>query len=178
MSKTRMFFQLFCALVCAALAWIWSEAAQAQVVAFGASNVAGYGVSSSDAFPAQLEGMLKAKGYNVNVQNAGVSGNTTTDMLNRVDSDIPAGTKVVILDTSGGFFNDARNGISREQGRADMGAIVAKLKARGIKIVPVTSIGILPSDRQADGIHATAEGHRIIASELLPRVAGALSRAH
>ena len=92
--------------------------AQAQIVAFGASNVSGWNVAASEAFSAQLQAMLRAKGYNVKVTNAGIYGNTTTDMLNRVDSDIPAGTTIVILDTRGGLYNDSRKSISPEQGDA------------------------------------------------------------
>ena len=76
--------------------------AQAQIVAIGASNVAGKGVSSSDAWPAQLEGMLAAKGRNVHVTNAGISGDTNAGMLARLDSAVPEGTKIVLLDQYGG----------------------------------------------------------------------------
>ena len=65
--------------------------AQAQIVAIGASNVAGRGVSSSDAWPAQLQGMLAAKGRNVQVTNAGISGDTNAGMLARLDSAVPRG---------------------------------------------------------------------------------------
>jgi acyl-CoA thioesterase-1 len=58
-----------------------ADVANAQVVALGASNVAGRGVSSSEAFPAQLEQMLAAKGLNVHVTNAGISGDTNEGML-------------------------------------------------------------------------------------------------
>jgi acyl-CoA thioesterase I len=75
----------------------------AQIVAFGASNVAGAGVESGQAWPAQLEALLREKGYNVNVINAGITGDTTTHMLERVDSSIPNGTKIVVLDIGGGF---------------------------------------------------------------------------
>src|SRR3974390_3285553 len=79
------------ALLCA------SSAANAQVVALGASNTAGKGVSSQDAYPAQLEAMLKAKGYAVSVINSGINGDTTPGMLARLDSAVPKGTRVVIL---------------------------------------------------------------------------------
>src|ERR1022692_1228169 len=110
--------------------------AHAQIVAFGASNVSGWNVAASEAFAAQLQAMLRAKGYTVKVTNAGIYGNTTTEMLNRVDSDIPEGTTIVILDTRGGLYNDTRKGISQEQGDADLAAIAAKLKARNIKVIP------------------------------------------
>jgi len=65
----------------------------AQIVAFGASNTAGYGVGSGEAYPARIEALLHAKGYNVSVANAGISGDTTSGMLSRIDSAVPRGTK-------------------------------------------------------------------------------------
>jgi acyl-CoA thioesterase-1 len=93
----------------------------------GASNVAGRGVSSSDAFPSQLQRMLSAKGYNVNVTNAGISGDTNEGMLARLDSAVPDGTKVVILDTSGGTFNARRKTLGDQA--AQLASISARLRA-------------------------------------------------
>jgi acyl-CoA thioesterase-1 len=152
--------------------------AQAQIVAFGASNVAGKGVFPNQAWPAQLEGLLKAKGYNVFVKNAGVSGNTTKQMLNRLDSAIPAGTKIVILDFSGGFRNNSKSDISPEQGKADMKGIVDRLKSRGIRIIPERTDGTPTTLKQPDHIHLNAAGHRVLAEHLLPEVIAALGGSH
>jgi acyl-CoA thioesterase I len=149
-------------------------AAKAQIVAFGASQVAGMGVEQSQAYPAQLEAMLRAKGLNVTVANAGVSGNTTADLLARVDSSVPPGTTIVILDTSGPFLNNYNHGISQAQGRSELAAVTARLKARGINVIPESTFDISPQYRQADGKHLTPEGHRIVAARLLPRVTRAL----
>src|SRR3982074_1279958 len=108
--------------------------AHAQIVALGASNVAGKGVSSSEAFPAQLERMLAAKGYNVHITNAGVNGNTNADLLAGLDQAVPAGTKVVLLGTLGGRYNARRLGQGDQ--KADFASIMAKLRGRGIKIIP------------------------------------------
>lgn len=152
--------------------------AQAQIVAFGASNVAGRGVFPNEAWPAQLEILLKAKGYNVHVKNAGISGDTTARMLRRVDSSIPDGTKIVILDISGGFFNNSKSDIPHAKGQADMKAIGTRLRARGITIVPENT-GTMPTTyRQKDRVHLTAEGHRLFAQQLLPRVEIALGGSH
>ncbi|MGO9768366.1 MAG: GDSL-type esterase/lipase family protein [Roseiarcus sp.] len=149
--------------------------AQAQVVAFGASNVAGRGVSSSEAFPAQLEAMLRAKGYSASVVNAGVSGDGTQRMLARFDSAIPAGTRVVILDVGGGLWNNARLHVDRAQGPADLAIMRAKLTERHIKIIDLhTNRDMPPQFIQPDGIHLTAEGHRLLAARLLPLVMQAL----
>jgi acyl-CoA thioesterase I len=155
---------------------LWSAASQAQIVAFGASNVAGKGVWPAEAWPAQLEQMLKAKGYNVHVKNAGKSGDTTSGMLHRLNFAIPSGTKIVILDMSGGYHNNLdATAASRQKGPADMAEIEARLKGRGITVIPETAGGLSVAYRQADKIHLTAEGHKLLAERLLPRVISALS---
>ena len=156
------------------LAFLVALAAQAQIVAFGASNVLGYGVKPEQAFPAVLEGMLKTKGYHVSVINAGAVGSTTSDMLQRVDSAIPGGTKIVILDESGGYFNDTMKHISHAQGDADMNAIRSKLGARGIVIIPFASNKIADTYKLPDRIHLSPTGHQLVAHYLLPKVLSAL----
>jgi acyl-CoA thioesterase-1 len=146
--------------------------AQAQIVAFGASNVAGRGVSSSEAFPAQLERMLSGKGYNVHVANAGVSGDTNAGMLGRLDQAVPDGTRIVLLGAIGGTFNARRLGQGDQN--PEFASIVARLRSRGIKIIMVTGSGIGRNYLQADGIHLTAEGHARLATQLLPSVIRAL----
>jgi acyl-CoA thioesterase-1 len=147
-------------------------AAQAQIVALGASNVAGRGVGSSEAFPAQLERMLAGRGYNVHVANAGVSGDTNSGMLGRLDQAVPDGTRIVLLGAIGGTFNARRLGQGDQ--KAEFASIVARLRARGIKIIPVTGSGIGRKYLQPDGIHLTAEGHTRLAAQLLPSVIQAL----
>lgn len=144
--------------------------ARAQIVAFGASNVSGWNVAASESFAAQLQSMLREKGYSIRVLNRGVYGNTTTEMRNRMHTDIPDGTTIVILDSSGGIFNDKFKGISREQGDADMGAITARLKERGIKVFPMSAAELPAQYHQQDGIHLTAEGHKLVASRLLAQI--------
>lgn len=146
----------------------------AQIVAFGASNVSGWNVAASEAFPAQIQTMLRAKGYTVKVTNAGIYGNTTTEMLNRMDADIPDGTTIVILDMRGGLYNDSRKNISQEQGEADLAAITAKLKAKSIKVIPFSAADFPPQYHQEDGLHLTPEGHKLLATKLLPEITEAL----
>ncbi len=149
-------------------------AAQAQIVALGASNVAGRGVGSAEAFPAQLERMLSAKGYNLHVANAGINGDTNAGMLGRLDQAVPDGTRIVLLGVLGGTFNARRLGQGDQ--KAELAAIVARLRSRGIKIILVTGRGIGRKYLQADGIHLTAEGHALLAAQLLPSVVHALHR--
>jgi acyl-CoA thioesterase-1 len=148
-----------------------ADTAQAQIVAIGASNVAGRGVSSSDAWPAQLEGMLAAKGRNVHVTNAGISGDTNAGMLARLDSAVPQGTKVVLLDRYGGGWNARGRGMGDQN--AELAGIEARLRSRGIRIIPMWWNAALRQYLQPGGIHFTAEGHRLVATRMLPAVMGA-----
>ncbi len=67
------------------------------IVALGDSGIRGKGVSESDAFPAQLEAALRARGHNVSVSNAGINGDTTDGVLARLDASVPEGTDIVVL---------------------------------------------------------------------------------
>ena len=150
----------------------FAGAAHAQIVALGASNVAGRGVNSSEVFSAQLERMLAGKGYNVHVANAGINGNTNADMLARLDQAVPSGTRIVLLGTLGGRYNARRLGQGDQ--KAEFASIMARLRSRGIKIIPVTAAGVTRKHLQADGVHLTAEGHAVVAARLLPPVIRAL----
>ena len=151
-----------------------SGLARAQIVALGASNVAGRGVDSSQAFPAKLEQMLAEKGYNVRVTNAGVNGDTNSGMLARLDQAVPDGTRIVLLGAIGGTWNARRLGLGDQ--KAEYAAIAAKLRGRGIKVIPVTGHGIGRQYLQADRIHLSVEGHAALAAQLLPSVIAALRR--
>jgi len=175
MSKSSLRLNPFVISVLAFCLMALSNTAQAQIVAFGASNVSGWGVAAKDAFPAQLQSMLRANGYDIRVKNAGVYGATTGDMRNRMNMDIPQGTSIVILDMSGGYFNNFLQGINKEQGRAEMDAVMAGIRSRGIKIVPESTLRMPANYKQKDGRHLTAEGHKFLASRLLPKVIEALS---
>jgi acyl-CoA thioesterase-1 len=140
-----------------------------QIVAFGASNVSGFKVGPSETWPSRLETLQQAKGYNVRVINAGPYGDTTTHMLQRVDSSIPNGTKVVVLDMGGGFFNDRFHNISHDQGEKDIQAIYSRLRARGTKIVPEFSYKLPDQFKQADKVHLNAAGHQELAKNASSR---------
>lgn len=103
-----------------------------EIVGFGDSLMAGYELPESDGFPAVLQQAMNAQGLDVHVANAGVSGDTTTDGLARLDWSVPDGTKLVILELGG---NDALRGISPEITGQNLDAMITGLKARNIKIV-------------------------------------------
>ena len=103
-----------------------------RIVAFGDSLMAGPGLETRDAFPIKLEAALKAKGYDVEVANAGVSGDTATVGLSRLDWSIPAGTHAVILELGA---NDALRGISPTVTRMAIDAMIRRLKERKIEVL-------------------------------------------
>jgi acyl-CoA thioesterase I len=161
------------------------------IVALGASGIHGKGVLLSEAFPAQLENMLRADGFNVRVINAGVDGDTTSGMLFRMDSVIPPGTKITIVQPGGNDFRSRKRGLSVEQHLANIEAIVARLRAQQVQVVlcgdhsaeaalarRYDAISISCSDRShlLDGEHLDPIGHRIVAERLLPAVEGLLAR--
>lgn len=149
-----------------------ADKACAQIVAIGASNVAGRGVSSSEAWPARLEGMLAARGRNVHVVNAGINGDTNAGMLARLDSAVPGGTKIVLLDKYGGGWNARRKGEGEQS--AELAAIEARLRSRGIRVIPMWWHASLRNYLQPDRIHFTPEGHTLVATRMLPSVIGAV----
>jgi len=163
------------------LASAWSaSAAPLNVVALGASNTAGRGqgnhpggVARNEAYPAQLEAMLRAKGIDAHVRNAGIAGDTTGGMLKRMDAAVPNGTQIVIIQTGG---NDARQGVSSADASANTAAMTSKLQARGIKVVLLDKLDAPSSTRDPDGQHFNAQGHAAIAASLLPRVIAAAGK--
>ncbi|WP_244481267.1 arylesterase [Rhizobium sp. Leaf371] len=128
----------FRALFLAALAGLIAagplRAAPIELVGFGDSLMAGYQLPPADAFPARLEKALRDKGLDVSISNAGVSGDTTSGGLARIDWSVPDGTKGVILELGA---NDALRGIPPEESRKNLVAMIEKLKARGIGVLLV-----------------------------------------
>lgn len=124
-----------------------STAASAQagralrLVALGDSLTAGYGLSPNVAFPAQLQQALQARGYNVTVVNAGVSGDTATGGYYRVDSSVPDGTDGVILELGA---NDMLKGTDPSVTRNALAGIIARLKQRDIPVL-LAGMRSLPS---------------------------------
>lgn len=109
-----------------------AHAETVRIVAFGDSLTAGYGVPVADAFPARLEAALRAKGLDVRVENAGVSGETAPQGLARLDWSIPEGTDAVIVELGA---NDMLRGLDPATTRTALTAIVQRLKARGITVL-------------------------------------------
>ena len=140
----------------------------ATVVALGASNTFGKGVSRAEAYPAQLEALLRARGLSARVINAGINGDTTGGMLARIDRAVPKGTSVVILQPGG---NDRRKGAPDQTA-----AIQSRLSAMGVTVVMLPNSMLRGLPHQGDGQHLTPEGYHMLAEQLVSQVAGALGR--
>ena len=109
-----------------------NESQTVRIVAFGDSLTAGYGLDLSASFPSQLEKALKARGHNVAVGNAGVSGDTTAAGLERFDWAVPDVADAVILELGA---NDALRGIDPAVARANLDKILSRIKARNIPVI-------------------------------------------
>jgi len=171
------------------------------IVCFGDSLTAGYGAELGKSYPDYLQADLDAKGYHYRVVNQGISGNTTKDGVERVDSILAMKPSVVVVEFGG---NDGLRGLRIEDSRANLDNIVSTLKASGTKVVlagitlppdygpdyinqfnatyallakkydvpllPFLLKGVFGVDgmMQADRTHATAEGNKIVANNVLP----------
>lgn len=108
-----------------------------RIVALGDSLTAGFNLPGSAAFPVRLGKALKAKGLAVDMVNAGVSGDTASGGLARVDWSVPEGTDAVILELGA---NDMLRGIDPAVTRRALEEIVRRLTERHI---PVLLAGML-----------------------------------
>jgi acyl-CoA thioesterase-1 len=170
-----------------------------KIVAFGDSLTAGFGVAPQDTYPAQLQRRLDGAGYRYLIVNAGVSGDTTAGGVRRVSWVLNGNPYMVILELGG---NDGLRGLNLAQTRANLEAIIVRLKEAGVitvlagmklppnygkdytarfeamyrdlatrhglPLIPFLLEGVGGDQRvnQADGIHPTGEGYRIVADNV------------
>ncbi len=103
-----------------------------KIVALGDSLTAGFGLPADEAFPAKLARALQKKGYAVSIANAGVSGDTSSGGLARLDWSVPEGTQAVILELGA---NDMLRGVDPSVTKAALGQILDRLAARHIAVL-------------------------------------------
>jgi acyl-CoA thioesterase I len=184
-----------------ALLLFQSAAVPQTILFFGDSLTAGYGLSTEEAFPALIEKKLLRKGKNVNVVNAGLSGETSAGGLSRIDWILKQPVEVFVLELGA---NDGLRGLPLDQTRKNLQAIIDKVKKKYPKtkvvlagmmvppnlgkeyttqfqkmfpdlakknnatLIPFLLEGVAGDEKlnQADGIHPTAEGHKIVATHV------------
>lgn len=103
-----------------------------KVVAFGDSLTAGYQLANGEAYPDVLQKALLSRGLQVSIANAGVSGDTTTGGLARLDFSVPDGTDAVLLELGA---NDMMRGADPDLVRANLTKMIQRLKARNIAVM-------------------------------------------
>lgn len=104
-----------------------------KILALGDSLTAGYGLASlTDSFPAQLERALDAKGYAVKILPGGISGDTTTGGLNRLEWSLAAKPDAVIVELGA---NDALRGIDPKLTAENLRAIVRRIQRDGTPVL-------------------------------------------
>ncbi|MBU5637545.1 arylesterase [Geomonas sp. Red69] len=135
----RSFFTIFTLALCAVAgagavfaAGAAKPAGRGTIVAFGDSLTAGLGVPESEAYPARLQRKLQQAGYQWTVINAGISGETSSGALARVDWVMKLKPDIVILETGA---NDGLRGQDPELTRRNIDKIVASLRAKGVVVV-------------------------------------------
>jgi acyl-CoA thioesterase I len=130
------------------------------IICFGDSLTAGYGTEAGQTYPDYLQSDLDALGYKYRVVNEGISGNTTKDGVERVNSVIAMKPAVVIVEFGG---NDGLRGLRIEDSRSNLDRIVSALKASGTKVVLA---GItLPPDYGPDYIRQFNETYSLLAAK-------------
>jgi acyl-CoA thioesterase I len=121
---------LFCALT--PVTGVKAAERPLNIVVLGDSLSAGFGLPLEQAFPAKLAAALKAKGVVATITNAGVSGDTASGGLVRLDWSVPDGTDAVIVELGA---NDALRGLDPSVTKTALDAILRKLTARHITVL-------------------------------------------
>ena len=187
--RTRFLLTLFIALLASAAA----QARTIHIVAFGDSATEGWLVPREEAYPAQLQTLLRKKGYDVVVANEGISGDTTAGALKRFDAAIAPGTDIAIVEFG---TNDLRQHVSPQRMHANLNEIVQTLRKRNIDVlliglgsldlsavarangVPYAQWKLPPGKfRARDNAHFNAEGYGILLAQTLPQIEALLQRA-
>jgi acyl-CoA thioesterase-1 len=175
-----------------AISAVASQAKPIQIVAFGDSATYGYLVARKEAYPAQLQAALHAKGHDVAVHNEGANGDTTAGALRRFDMAIAPGTDIAIVEFG---TNDLRRSVPMKTVQARLGEIVRTLRARHIQVL-VIGLGRLdfsaiakahhalyaqwnlPREkyRARDGAHFNAKGYALLIERMVPTVETLIAR--
>lgn len=103
-----------------------------KIVAFGDSLTAGFGLARQDGFTVKLQSALQSKGHDVVIVNAGVSGDTTSGGLARLDWSLAADTDAVILELGA---NDMLRGIKVDAVRHNLDAMLQLLQVRKLPVL-------------------------------------------
>ena len=134
-----------------------------KIVAFGDSLTAGYGLAASESYPALLQKKLDADGYDYEVVNAGVSGDTSAGGLRRIDWALEGDVQVVILELGA---NDILRGQPIPQMKKNLAEIIRRIEAKGADVVLAgmyapTSLGPEYQKEVQEAYQSLAREHRV-----------------
>jgi len=104
------------------------------IVALGDSLTAGHGLDESESYPALLEKKIQAAGYNYKVVNAGVSGETSSGTLSRIDWILTLAPDIVILETGA---NDGLRGVDPQLAEKNLRRILQIFKEKDVTVLLV-----------------------------------------
>lgn len=110
-----------------------ASAERPKIIAFGDSLTAGFGLTEQESYPYLLQRMLNADGYNYEVVNAGVSGDTTLGGLERIDWVLEDKKVEIIIIELGA--NDLLRGVPAKKMRSNLDAMIRKAKDRDVKVL-------------------------------------------
>ncbi|SHG21936.1 GDSL-like Lipase/Acylhydrolase family protein [Bradyrhizobium erythrophlei] len=156
--------------------------AEVHIVALGDSAIRGHGVSASEAYPAQLEAALRARGHKVTVVNRGVDGDTTAGVLARLDRAVPPGSDIVVLNIGDPRGNDVvLHHLSPAAAEAGAQSIMAKLRVKGVAVYRITRMqrGLVDRselhvenmhDKSNTMWHLNRAGYAIVVERTLPAI--------
>ena len=129
----KLLARLIAAMVLAVLALSIAAAGEPyRIVGFGDSLMAGYGLEPGQGFTEKLEKALRANGHDVVIANAGVSGDTSSGGLSRLDWSVAEGTRMVILELGA---NDMLRGIEPEITMRNLDAMIGRLQQKNIAVL-------------------------------------------
>ena len=117
------------------------DSAQNLIICFGDSLTAGFGTDLGQSYPDELQRLLDAQGFHYHVVNAGISGNTTKDGLERIHLVIARHPQIVVVEFGG---NDGLRGLPIEQTQANLSSMLSQLQASGAEVV-LAGITLPPS---------------------------------
>jgi acyl-CoA thioesterase I len=109
-----------------------SSASRQRIVVLGDSLTAGLGLPESEAYPALLQNKLDAEGYQFQIVNAGVSGDTTAGGLRRLDWALDGDVKILIVALGA---NDGLRGLPIDEMQKNLAAIIERARKRGVSVL-------------------------------------------
>lgn len=142
----------------------FSESDKRKIVAFGDSLTAGFGLLEKESYPYLLQEKLKADGYDYEVLNAGVSGDTSAGGLERIDWSLDQkNVEILILELGA---NDLLRGLSPAQMKKNLDTMIKKAKAKNVKVLlcGMLAPGTMGEQYQRDYVNVfsdLAEEHRV-----------------